>query len=95
MLARYPSVGIQASAPEGPLQALEREEVWERVEAGMASLSPMQRACFRLIDLEGMTRSEVSEALEMAEGTVRTHLHRARRALRRFLRPVMDGSSKE
>ena len=82
-------------APEGPLQALEREEVWARVEAGMASLSPMQRACFRLIDLEGMTRSEVSEALEMAEGTVRTHLHRARRALRRFLSPVMDGSSKE
>ena len=78
-------------APEEPLQALEREEIWERIEAGMGSLSPMQRACFRLIDLEGMTRSEVSEALEVAEGTVRAHLHRARCALRKFLTPVRDG----
>jgi len=82
-------------APEGPLQALEREEIWKRVEAGMASLPPMQRACFRLIDLEGMTRSDVSEALCVAEGTVRVHLHRARRALRKFLEPVRDGSREE
>ena len=78
-------------SPEDPLRALEREEIWERVEAGMASLSAMQKACFRLIDLEGMTRSEVSEALGVAEGTVRVHLHRVRRSLRRFLEPVRDG----
>jgi RNA polymerase sigma-70 factor (ECF subfamily) len=82
-------------SPEGPLQALERREIRERIEAGVDSLSPMQRACFRLIDLEGMTQSEVAEALEVAEGTVRVHLHRARRALRRFLKPVRDGSSRE
>ena len=82
-------------SPEDPLRALEREEIWERVEAGMASLSAMQRACFRLIDLEGMTRSEVSEALDVAEGTVRAHLHRARRSLRKFLEPIRDGRLKE
>ncbi len=82
-------------APEAPLEALEREEIWDRVEAGMASLSPMQKACFRLIDLEGLPRSDVAKALGVADGTIRAHLHRARRTLRSFLNPVRDGSLKE
>lgn len=80
---------------EGPLQALENDEVWERVQVGMNSLPPMQRACFRLIELEGMSRAEVAEALGVAEGTVGAHLHRARRTLREALRPVWEGSREE
>lgn len=80
---------------EGPLQALENEEVWERVQIGLESLPPMQKACFRLIDLEGMSRTEVADAMEVAEGTVRAHLHRARRTLRKVLEPLREGSREE
>lgn len=48
----------------------------------MAALAPMQQAAFRLCDVEGFTSREAGTMLGVNEGTVRTHLHRARRALR-------------
>lgn len=73
-----------------PLSDAERREVRERVEAGLEVLSPMQRTCFRLCDLEGFSSPEVAEMLGLEESTVRVHMHRARRGLRKALQPLRD-----
>lgn len=73
-----------------PLSDAETREVLERVDAGLDLLSPMQRTCFRLCDLEGFSGPEVAEMLGLEESTVRVHLHRARRGLRKALRPLRE-----
>ena len=50
------------------------------------ALPGMQRACFRLADLEGFTAAEGGEMLGVSPSTFRVHLHRARAALRAAMR---------
>jgi RNA polymerase sigma-70 factor (ECF subfamily) len=52
------------------------------IERAIESLAPMQQACVRLCDIEGFTSVEASQMLGVDDGTVRTHLHRARKQLR-------------
>lgn len=52
------------------------------VRAALEELSPMQRACFRLVRLEGFPTVEVAGMLGIDGATVRVHVHRATRALR-------------
>ena len=51
------------------------------------ALAPMQQACIRLCELEGFTSVEAARMLGIGEGTVRTHLHRARHQLRASMGP--------
>ncbi len=78
-----------------PFEDAHRAELQERLLAGLESLPEMQRACFRLCDVEGFSSAEVAAMLGVTAGTVRTHLHRARRALRLTLRPFMEERSSE
>ena len=50
-------------------------------------LAPMQQACVRLCDVEGHTSVEAARMLGVSEGTIRTHLHRARGRLRGAIDP--------
>jgi RNA polymerase sigma-70 factor (ECF subfamily) len=64
---------------------LGREEVasvWSAVE----KLSPQQRAVFILRFVEEMSLEEIAEATSLKVGTIKTHLFRAVRALRRRLK---------
>jgi RNA polymerase sigma-70 factor (ECF subfamily) len=84
---------LSETLPSGggdPLSDAERREVQERIDAGLDLLSPMQRTCFRLCDLEGFSGPEVAEMLGLEESTVRVHLHRARGGLRKALRPLRE-----
>ncbi len=68
--------------PSGPEDsAIRREEVAE-VLAAMAELPPAYRAALTLRHLQELSYQEVAEALGLPLGTVKTHLHRARAALR-------------
>ncbi len=90
----YEPLSETLPAREGdPSSDAERREIQERVGAGLELLSPMQRTCFRLCDLEGFGGTEVAEMLGLEESTVRVHLHRARRGLREILRPLRDESN--
>ena len=51
------------------------------VERAIEALAPMQQACVRLCDIEGFTSVEAARMLGIGEGTVRTHLYRARKQL--------------
>jgi DNA-directed RNA polymerase specialized sigma24 family protein len=50
----------------------------------------MQRTCFRLCLLEGLSSSEVAEALNVNDATVRTHVYRARQAMRMAILPFVE-----
>jgi RNA polymerase sigma-70 factor (ECF subfamily) len=54
-----------------------------RLERLLARLSPAQRAAVTLYYLEELPVEAIAAALAMPENTVKTHLHRARAALRR------------
>ena len=54
--------------------------------AAVARLPARARAVFLLLDVEGFAHGEIAAMLEVAEGTVRAHLHRARALMREALR---------
>jgi RNA polymerase sigma-70 factor (ECF subfamily) len=52
----------------------------------MATLSEKQRTVFQLKVLHGLTIPEISEILNSAEGTVKSHLFRATQFMRKALK---------
>jgi RNA polymerase sigma factor (sigma-70 family) len=52
------------------------------VRAVLASLSPEQRAVLTMRHLEGLNEEEMVDVLDVAPGTVKSRLHRARAAFR-------------
>ncbi|MGH0038393.1 MAG: RNA polymerase sigma factor [Myxococcota bacterium] len=56
-----------------------------RIADAVSRLSRGQREAFVMVHLEGMTVTQTAEVLERSPGTVKTHLHRALKALRREL----------
>jgi RNA polymerase sigma factor (sigma-70 family) len=53
------------------------------VRSTLASLAPEQRAILFLRDVDGLTETEAAGLLGVAEGTVKSRLHRARSAFAR------------
>ena len=51
----------------------------------MRRLPPMQRACFELVQIRGLSSEEVAAMHGISESTVRQHVFRARAALRSIL----------
>jgi RNA polymerase sigma-70 factor (ECF subfamily) len=69
----------EASTPEKDLL---RQERAAQVAKALESLSFNQRTIFLMHFQEGMTIPEISSAIDMAVNTVKTHLHRAVKAVR-------------
>jgi RNA polymerase sigma factor (sigma-70 family) len=67
--------------PDHPLRAIERDEL----EKAIAGLPPRARAVLVLHDVEGWKHEEIAIELEMAVGSSKAQLHRARGLLRRVL----------
>jgi RNA polymerase sigma-70 factor (ECF subfamily) len=75
----------EAAGAGGPVADLERDELRERLQAALAELTETQREVVLLHDLEGWKHREIAERLELPAGTIRSHLHHARRKLRQIL----------
>lgn len=76
----------------GPERVYEQRELRRVLEAALERLTPVQREVVLLHDVQGWKHREIAERLEMPAGTVRSHLHFARKELRRILTPkVMVG----
>jgi RNA polymerase sigma-70 factor, ECF subfamily len=73
-----------------PEEDAERAGLRERLNTVMQQLSEKQRTIVQLADLEEFTSAEIAHILDMADGTVRWHLHQARKTLRQLLGPVED-----
>lgn len=70
------------SAAPSALDESTRTEARELLTRALATLSERQRLIVTLFDVDGLTSTEIGERLELAPGTVRWHLHEARRVLR-------------
>lgn len=90
-----PLGAYDAEAPEtAPDEAAERGEVRRRIDEEVARLPEQRRTAFRLVDVEGMGAEEAGRLMGLAAGTVRAHLHHARRQLREAL-AEFAGTTKE
>src|SRR6056297_340555 len=85
-------VGTAGSEPR-PDQTLSRTRLREDLEAALAELSEVQREIVLLHDYEGWKHREIAERLDMPSGTERSHLHFARKALRKRLAPTRGPDS--
>jgi RNA polymerase sigma-70 factor (ECF subfamily) len=74
-----------------PGRDLDRSEIRRRLEAALGTLSEVQRRVVLLHDLEGYRHREIAMQLDIPEGTVRSHLFFARRALRELLGDAKPG----
>ncbi len=64
-----------------------------RVAEALDALPRLQREAFVLVALEGFTAGEAAGMMGRAEGTVKSHLHRARTALRGRLADLADATA--
>src|SRR6266568_7513813 len=78
----------EESGPEA--SALRREAVSEVI-AAMSELPPAYRAALTLRHMQQLSYQEVADALGLPLGTVKTHLHRARAALKVRLAARLKG----
>lgn len=85
-LRRTEAVPPDARAADAlPDRAAEQAETRERVLEALDALPEQQRTVITLYELEGFTGAQIAEVLDVPAGTVRWHLHEARRKLREAL----------
>ena len=72
-----------------PDRMMESRETRKILEAAIANLDEDSRMLVLLSDVEGFSYEELSEAVGIPLGTVKSRLHRARMALRKMLAPVV------
>jgi len=77
----------------GPESAALRREQLDEVLAAMAELPPHYRAALALRHFQQLSYQEVADSLGIPLGTVKTHLHRARAALKLRLAARAKGLS--
>jgi RNA polymerase sigma-70 factor (ECF subfamily) len=70
-------------------------ELRENLSDALGRLPEIQRQIVLLHDLEGWKHREIAERLELPSGTVRSHLHFARKALRGALEALRPHDSDE
>jgi len=68
-------------------------EIGRHLEMAMQRLSAQQRVVFSLRHFEEMPLREIADLLELEEGTVKSHLHRAVIILRRELKGLQEETS--
>lgn len=73
-----------------PAREAERSDLRDRLLGALGELPPDRREVVLLHDLEGWTHREIAERMELPPGTVRSHLHHARKRLRELLRGLRE-----
>jgi RNA polymerase sigma-70 factor, ECF subfamily len=79
-----PEIEGVSDAPSA-LDESERIDTGRVLRDALATLSERQRLIVTMFDVDGMTSAEIGETMQLAPGTVRWHLHEARRHLRGVL----------
>jgi RNA polymerase sigma-70 factor (ECF subfamily) len=85
-----PETDAVSPAPSA-LDESERAEAREQLSRAMDMLSERQRMIVTLFDVDGLTSTEIGELIDLSPGTVRWHLHEARRTLRGALSRFFKG----
>ena len=77
----------EADTPEGVLLT---DEIRDVVEKAMEQLPDDLRTAIVLRELEGLSYEEIAEAMDCPVGTVRSRIFRAREAIDKKLKPLLD-----
>jgi RNA polymerase sigma-70 factor, ECF subfamily len=77
----------ESDTPEGVLLT---EEIRRVVERAMEQLPEDLRTAIVLRELEGLSYEEIAEAMDCPVGTVRSRIFRAREAIDKKLKPLLD-----
>ncbi len=90
--------GVEESRPQQPESIVEQNADVALVERALLQLPMHLRAAATLRFIEGRSHPEIAEILQQPIGTVKSHVHRAVRILRRILGPQVgrissDGAS--
>ncbi len=75
-----------------PSEALERKELRQALQKGIASLAPKYREVFILRDVQNLSIEETARVLGITEANVKVRLLRARLQMRDALAPGFDGA---
>lgn len=75
---------------ETPERLLLTQEIARTVEAAMAELPEELRTAIQLRELDGLSYEEIAETMGCPIGTVRSRIFRAREAIARRLRPLLE-----
>lgn len=79
-------------SPRNPEDATGGVEVTAEVRRALECLKPALRLPVLLYDIEGLAYGEIAKILGVAEGTIKSRIHRARQALRVQLAPLVKES---
>jgi RNA polymerase sigma-70 factor (ECF subfamily) len=86
-----PIVDSLESGGLGPDRRAEAALLRTKLQAGLAALPERQRIALVLFDAEGWGHAEIATALGVPEGTVRSYVFHARRAMRKALGTLAEG----
>ncbi len=75
---------------DDPLDKIQAQETGLALQDALQTLPAPWRAAFVLRVFEDMGYSQIAQTLDIAPGTAKTHVHRARAALRRRLKPILQ-----
>ena len=90
-MVRLAREDVLGCAQHDPARAAEDREVLAAAQQALASLPDRQRAVFDLVDVQGYAPQDAAALLGISPPTARTHLLRARRALRAALVDLQPG----
>ena len=71
----------------------ESSEIRTRFQAALGALPKHQRLIVELSDIDGRSSTEIGEMMDLPRGTVRWHLHQARKTLRVALALLLERSA--
>ncbi len=81
-----------ASSDLSVLEKLEKREIEQKVQGCINSLESEFREVIVLRDMQGFSYEEIGAMLKIAEGTVKSRLHRAREAVKNCLKKAINTS---
>lgn len=76
---------------QNPSKSLVRKEMRAHIGVALAELSDNHRAVLIMRELEGMSYSEMAEAMQCSKGTIMSRLFHARKNMQKRLLEFMDG----
>lgn len=81
---------VHADPGGGPEHETARALLRDRLALALLTLSERQRVAITMFDAEGFSHAEIGELLGVPEGSVRSDVFHARRALRHELAPFLE-----
>jgi len=80
---------LPSSGP-GPASETDRRAMMDTLDGALKQLPERQRLAVTLFDVEGYAHAEIAEMMNVPQGTVRSDVFHARRALRSALKPWQE-----